>query len=71
MKTIDEQIASARRHLEMRKQIASARRHLKMRVSPLWIATGKMSQAKAEHEIACMEEIVETLEKVRTFGIMF
>jgi len=43
--------------------IACARRELSMRQSvyPRWIASGKMTREKADHEILCMEEIVKHL----------
>lgn len=45
-------------------QLASARRELKLRrrVYPQWVATGRLRQDTADHEIACMEAIVATLE---------
>lgn len=51
MKTLTDQIASARRELSMRR-----------RVYPGWVERKKMSQHAADHEIACMEAIIETLE---------
>ena len=41
-------------------KLACAERELKMRVRvyPRWVAGGKMSQAKADAEIAIMREIV-------------
>jgi hypothetical protein len=38
-----------------------ARRELAMRqrVYPKWVESGRMSQATADHEIACMKAIVE------------
>ena len=50
MKTIKEQLACARRELALRRN-----------VYPGWVARGKMNQQKSDHEIACMESIVETL----------
>lgn len=50
MKTIAEQIAAAKREVNVRKH-----------VYPNWVAARKMTQEKADHEIACMEAIVETL----------
>lgn len=45
-------------------QLASARRELKMRrrVYPNWVSTGRLRQDTADHEIACMDAIVRTLE---------
>lgn len=47
-------------------QIACARRELAMRRSayPGWVRSGKMTQAKADHELACMAAIIDTLERV-------
>ena len=44
-------LAAARRELDMRK-----------RVYPRWVDAGRITQAKADHEIACMEGIVQVLE---------
>jgi len=52
--TIDEQVAAARRELAMRRNVYRK-----------WVSTGRMMQATADHEIAAMEAIVETLERVR------
>jgi len=52
--TIEEQIACAKRELAMRRNVYRK-----------WVSTGRMRQATADHEIAAMEAIVETLEKVR------
>lgn len=54
MKTIAEQIESVQREIGMR-----------MRVYPAWIKKGSMTQSKAAHEIACMEEVHRTLTKVQ------
>lgn len=45
-------------------QLACAKRELKMRqrVYPQWVATGRLRQETADHEIACMAAIVQTLE---------
>jgi hypothetical protein len=53
MKTITEQIASAKRELALRRN-----------VYPGWVAKERMKQETADHEIACMEAIVATLEAV-------
>lgn len=53
MKALTDQIASARRELSMRR-----------RVYPSWIERKRMTQAQADHEIACMEAIIKTLEFV-------
>lgn len=44
-------------------QHAAAQRELALREScyPRWVANGRMSKAKADHEIACMAAIVQTL----------
>ena len=46
-------------------KLACAEREVKMRrrVYPRWIAAGKMTQAKADHEIAVMESIAEDYRK--------
>lgn len=51
MKTIDEQLACAKRELALRHN-----------VYPKWIANRRMTQDKAAHEIDCMEAIVATLQ---------
>jgi hypothetical protein len=47
-------------------QIASAERELKfrLRVYPRWIVQNKMSQATANHELAAMRAIIDTLQQV-------
>jgi hypothetical protein len=50
MKTLAELIAAAERELAMRRAVYPGR-----------VAAKKMSQAKADHEIACMEGILKTL----------
>jgi hypothetical protein len=47
----DDMLAAARRELNMRK-----------RVYPRWVEAGRITQVKADHEIACMESIVQVLE---------
>ena len=44
--------------------LACAARELKMRRNayPKWVAAGRMQQAKADHEIACMAAIVAMLQ---------
>ena len=54
MKTLDEQVAALRRELALR-----------LRVYPKWIASGKMTQHKAEHEIDCIRDAITTLETFR------
>jgi len=44
-------------------QIAAVRREIKMRerACPRWVANEKMSQAKADAELAAMRAVLETL----------
>ncbi len=51
---IDEQVAAARRELAMRRN-----------VYPKWVDSRRMTQDKADREIAAMEAIIETLELVK------
>lgn len=37
---------------------------MRRRVYPNWVASGRMTQDKAEYEIACMDEIITTLAKL-------
>lgn len=48
-------------------QLACARRELALRrnVYPKWVREGRMTQAKADDEIAGMEAICATLEKLQ------
>jgi hypothetical protein len=43
--------------------LACAEREVRMRdrVYPRWVQIGRMTQAKADHEIACMKEIADLL----------
>lgn len=45
-------------------QVACVKREvaLRMRVYPRWVAAGRMTQAKAATEIACMQAVLKTLE---------
>lgn len=45
-----------------------AKRELALRVKcyPGWVRGGRMSQQKADHEIRCMEGIVERLQMLKT-----
>ena len=52
--TLDQQLASARRELALRKK-----------VFPAWIQNGRLTHEKADHELACMTAIVGTLEKLK------
>lgn len=51
--TLHDQLKCAQRELNLRR-----------RVYPSWIARGKMSGQKADHEIAAMEAIVDTLSEL-------
>jgi hypothetical protein len=54
MITIDEQITCVKREIAMRE-----------RVYPRYVAQGgKMTQRKADHEIAAMKAVLETLENI-------
>jgi hypothetical protein len=50
---IEAQIVAVQREIAMRK-----------RVYPRWILNEKMTEQKAAHEIACMEAVLETLQRV-------
>lgn len=54
MKTLQEQLDSARRELALRR-----------RNYPRWVKDGRLNPQKAEHEIQCIESIVATLEKMK------
>jgi len=54
MKNISEQLQAAQRELQMRRN-----------VYPKWVVSGRMKQAKADHEIQCMEAIVATLKALK------
>lgn len=53
MKTIEDQIACAKRELAIRE-----------RVYVKWVSTGKMTEAQYHHEIECMEAIASSLGKL-------
>ena len=53
MKTLDEQIAAVKREIRMRES-----------AYPRFVASRKMSQEKADHEIACMQAVLDTLTSV-------
>lgn len=55
MKTLQEQITSAKRELALRN-----------RVYPSLIQRGKLRPDQAQHEIECMEAIIQTLELQET-----
>ena len=52
MKTLKQQMDSVAREIALRK-----------RVYPKWILAGRISEAKAKHEIKCMESVLDTLTK--------
>jgi len=52
--SLDEQVAAVIREIGLRK-----------RVYPRWVCIGKLSQTKADHEIAAMEAVLETLKRVQ------
>ena len=54
---IDEQIACVKRELAMRRS-----------AYPRWVANGKMTQTKADHEIAAMEAVLVTLAREQGRG---
>lgn len=54
MKTVSEQLAAAQREEALRRN-----------VYPKWVSSGRITQTKAEHEIACMSSIVATLQKMK------
>jgi hypothetical protein len=49
-------------------QIACVEREIRMRerVYPGWVSGGRMSQAKADHEIAAMKAVLTTLQSINT-----
>jgi hypothetical protein len=49
--TIEEQVACVEREIKMRR-----------RVFPRWVEAGRMTQAKADAEIAAMEAVLATLQ---------
>ena len=54
MKSLADMLDAARRELAMRKS-----------TYPKWVASGRMTQAKADHETECMEGIVERIEMLK------
>lgn len=54
MKPLSEQLTSAKRELALRRN-----------AYPKWVANGRMSQAAADHEIECMEAVVESIQKLK------
>ena len=54
MKTLAEQITAVRREIAMRKNIYPRR-----------VCDGKMRRGEATHEIACMEQVLDTLARLQ------
>lgn len=54
MKSLLDQLAAARRELALRRN-----------AYPKWIASGRMSESMAQHEIECMEAIVASIQKLK------
>jgi hypothetical protein len=52
--TLQQQIASVKREIAMRVNVYAKR-----------VADGKMRKAEAEHELACMRSVLETLQKLK------
>lgn len=54
--------------LTLADQVACVEREIRMRqkVYPRWIGQGKMTQDKADHEIACMRAVLETLKGLQS-----
>ncbi|MDQ3562704.1 MAG: hypothetical protein M3436_00715 [Pseudomonadota bacterium] len=52
--TLDEQLTCVRREIAMRQ-----------RVYPKWVTLGKLSAVKADHELLCMQAVLETLLRVQ------
>jgi len=53
MISLADQIAEAKRELALRK-----------RCYPQWVQSGRLDATKAQHQLVCMEAIVDTLERV-------
>lgn len=53
--------------LSLDQQIACVKRELgfRARVYPRFVFAGKLTQAKADFEIACMKEVLATLERLQ------
>jgi hypothetical protein len=49
--TLEQQIASVKREIAMRE-----------RVYPRWVESGRLVQVRADHEIAAMKAVLETLQ---------
>lgn len=57
---IDDQVKAAEREVRQRE-----------RVYPRWVEGGRMTQAKADHELRCMRAIVETLKALQSKNRLF
>jgi hypothetical protein len=55
--TIDQQIRDVGREIAMRRSCY-----------PRWVASGKMIQAQADHQIACMSDVYEMLKLLKETG---
>lgn len=53
-KSIDDLVACAKRELRLRQ-----------RKYPEWVLAGRMKEQQSQHEIDCMQQIVETLEAMQ------
>ena len=53
--SLDDQIECVQREIAMRE-----------RVYPKWVASGHMTERKADHELQCMRAVLTTLLKLRT-----
>lgn len=59
-------MADAPHTLPLSVQLAAVRREigLRRRNYPLWVARGRLTQAKADHEIAAMQAVEASLERL-------
>jgi hypothetical protein len=55
--TLDQQIRDVGRELGMRRSCY-----------PKWVATGRLTQAEADHQIACMDDIYTLLKSLKGVG---
>jgi len=55
---------------DINQQIACVTREIGMRrkVYPRWTDAGKITKAKADHDVACMEQVLVTLQHVKQGG---
>ena len=56
--TLEQQIIAVRREIAMRKG-----------VYPKWVAAGRLKPEKADHEIAAMEAVLASLERMRAINL--